>query len=471
MSTITDATQTINNDFRAISNAFLQQPGLPFANVLPAERIAEVFEQEDAMFAEDDIFSTPVVLWAFLAQTLRDRKMASCRQATMDIAVYKTHNGQRPPCGDTGDYCRARAKLDENVLRKLVVEIGHKLQATVDEKHLWKGRNAKLVDGFTFTMPDTEANQSEYPQNPVQKPGIGFPIARACAILSLATAGVMDLAIGPYSGKKTGETALLRQMLDSFEPGDLVVFDRYYCSYFMIALLAMRGVDVCVRMHQRRDCDFSLGKQLGDDDHLVTWSRPAKPEWMDEETYGKIPQMIELREMRFRVEESSRVDEITVATTLLDPNEYSSLDVANLFGFRWNSELDIRDIKQTLNLDHVRCKSPAMVRRELWTTLLGYNLVRETIVAAATVHDKSPRQLSFTGACQAILSAWMLFSAGSFSSSDRRKITTTLLHQIALQEVANRPGRIEPRVLKRRRHRYPLMQKPRCRLKRELQKT
>ena len=469
MPTIANSPQAAKNDFRSITDAFLRQGGLPFADVLPAQRIAEIFEEEGGMFGQDAIFSTPVVLWAFLAQTLRDRKMASCREATMDIAVYKMQTGSQPPSGDTGDYCRARAKLDENALRRLAVEMAETLQQKIDTKHLWKGRHAKLVDGFTFTMPDTEANQAEYPQNPSQKKGIGFPISRACVILSLATACMLDLAFGPYSGKKTGESALLRQMLDSFKPGDVVVFDRYFCSYMMIALLAIRGVDVCVRLHQNRDSDFRRGQRLGEDDHLITWTRPTKPEWMDVETYNKIPKTLQLREIRFRVEEPSRVDELTVVTTLLDPEEYSAADVVDLFGFRWNSELDIRDIKQTLNLDHVRCKSPAMVRRELWTTLLGYNLIRETIVVAATVHGKTPRQISFTGACQAVLSSWMIFSTGS--SCDAQAMREDLLRKIASNTVADRPGRIEPRVIKRRRHRYSLMQKPRDRLKQQLQNS
>ena len=468
MSTITHSTETAKNDFLSITDAFLGQPGLPFTDVLPASRIAEIFEEEDAMFGEDAIFSTPVVLWAFLAQTLRDRKMASCHAAVEDIIVHKIQSCLQPPCGDTGDYCRARAKLDENALRRLAVEMAETLQQNIDAKHLWKGRHAKLVDGFTFTMPDTEANQAEYPQNPAQKAGVGFPIARACVVLSLATACVLNLSIGPYSGKETGETALLRQMLDSLQPGDVVVFDRYYCSYFMIALLAARGVDVCVRLHQQRSSDFQQGTRLGEDDHIITWERPIKPEWMDAETYSTIPKTLRLREIRYNVQEPSRVDELTVVTTLLDPREYSAGDVADLFGFRWNSELDIRDIKQTLNLDHVRCKSPAMVQRELWTTLLAYNLIRETIVVAATVHNKSPRRISFTGACQTVLSSWMLLSTDS--SRDAQSMCASLLRQIASNTVADRPGRIEPRVLKRRRHRYPLMKKPRGHLKQELLK-
>jgi hypothetical protein len=191
---------------------------------------------------------------------------------------------------------------------------------------------------------------------------------------------------------------------------------------------------------------------------------------MSSEQYETIPDKLELRELRFDITEPGRrVETITVITTLTDPQKYSKEDVAELFGFRWNVELDILQIKQTLHLDHVRCKSPEMVRRELWVTLLAYNLIRKLIATSAAVHGKQPRRLGFTLACQTVLASWMLFSTGS--CSDSAAMHTTLLTYIADNEVANRPGRIEPRVLKRRRHRYPLMQNPRDQLRKKLDKT
>jgi len=290
---------------------------------------------------------------------------------------------------------------------------------------------------------------------------VGFPIARACVILSLATACVLDLAVGPYSGKETGETELLRRLLQSFSPGDLLVADRYYCSFLMIALLAQQGIDVCARLHQRRTVDFRRGRRLGPDDHLITWTKPPRPDWMDEQTYAAIPDTLTLREMRYCVARPGyRVQVLTVVTTLLDAEVDSRQDIAQLYGFRWNSELDIRSIKQSLNLAHVRCKSPEMVHRELWTTLLGYNLIRTTAAAAAALHEKQPRQIGFTAACQYVLAAWSLFSRER-SASQVLSDCQALLAHIAQCEVANRPGRIEPRQLKRRRHGYKLMQEPR----------
>lgn len=470
MRSIADSRVQGGANFRQVASAFLSQPGLPFAQILSAERIARIFTKHGNLFGMGTVYSTAVTLWAFLGQVLRDDKEASCQSAVAAVVVYQELTGGPAPTADTGDYCRARAKLSEEALHDLTVEVAEELEQQADATWLWKGRHAKLVDGFTFTMPDTMDNQREYPQPTSQKEGIGFPIARACAILSLATACMMNLAIGPYAGKETGETALLRDLLDSLQSGDVVVADRFYCSFLMIALLLGRGVDVCARLHQRRHADFRRGKRLGKYDHLIEWERPVKPSWMDEATYALIPERIVLREIRFNVfEPGYRVQSLTVVTTLTDPEAFTAEDIAQLYGFRWNSELDIRSIKQSLHLDHVRCKSPEMVRKEVWTTLLGYNLVRSTAAAAALLHGRQPRQISFTGTCQHLLSSWMVLSAPVTSPEDARRLCRTLLKCISQVIVANRPGRIEPRVLKRRRHRYPLMRTPRFELQKQLQ--
>jgi putative transposase len=456
--------------FDVVAAPFRQGEGLPFADVLTAESIQQAFRKENALFGQDDLFSTDIVLWAFLAQILRDGKGAACSAAVADIATYMLQTGRRPPSGDTGDYCRARAKLSLPALRRLVVESAQQVEGEANASWLWKGLHPKLVDGFTFTMPDTPENQEAFPQAATQVPGVGLPIARCGAVVSLATACVCDLAVGPYEGKQTGEPALLRELLNGFDEKDVVVFDRYYCSYMMLALLMRREAHVCARVHQRRLSDFRRGRRLGHDDHLITWARPKRPDWMSEAEYAGIPETQTLREVRFHVAvPGRRTQTLTVITTLTDSNGYSKQDIAALYGFRWNVELDIRTIKQTLRLDHVRCKTPDMVRRELWVTLLAYNLIRTVIATAAAVHGKQPRQLGFALACQTILASWMLLSTGSCSNA--RAMQTALLGNIAANEVANRPGRIEPRVLKRRRHRYPLMQRPRHELRAELAKT
>lgn len=195
--------------------------------------------------------------------------------------------------------------------------------------------------------------------------------------------------------------------------GDIAVMDRYYCSFMMIALLCGQGIHTCTRKHQRRPSDFRRGKRLGKYDHLVVWTRPSRQKWMDEETYAQIPESMVLREIRYNlVEPGRRTRSVDIITTLVDADEYTKQEIAQLYGFRWNSELDIRSIKESLNLGHVRCKSPEMVRRELWTTILGYNLIRTTAAGAALLHGKQPRQISFTATCQYVLASWMQLSGG-----------------------------------------------------------
>jgi putative transposase len=466
MTKVTNGVVGGNGRFHLVAQPFLEDPGLPFARVLSAEAIEGAFAAHEGLFGcnADEVFSTPIVLWAFLAQVLRDGKGAACAAAVADIAVYQQQTGGPVPCGDTGDYCRARAKLSLPALRELAGQVAEGLEQEADPSWLWHGLHAKLIDGFTFTMADTEKNQREYPQLGTQKPGVGLPIARACGVLSLSTAAIHDLAIGPYPGKETGESALLRTILESLKGGDVAVFDRYYCSCMMIALLQLQGVQVCTRLHQLRKCDFRRGQRLGKDDHLVTWARPARPEWMAPEVYERIPLTLTLRELRFQVVvPGSRTETITVVTTLTDPEAYPAEDIAGLYGYRWNAELDIRAIKQTLNLDHIPCKSPEMVQLHLWVTLLAYNLVRRLIAVAAALHDRQPRQLGFTLACQAILACWMLLSTGQ--CRDVRQGWAGLLRRIAANEVANRPGRIEPRVIKRRQQGYPWMTRPRRELR------
>lgn len=464
-----DSPRRNSKSFQKLVDVFFKQPGLPFSEVLTAETIEAAFVKHDGLFGMGAIYSTATILWAFLGQVLQDGKMAACQSAVAGIIGHRQLLGLSVPTQDTGDYCRARAKLNEHALHQLSCAVAQSTEAEADQRWLFKGRHAKLVDGFTFTMPDTPKNQSEYPQAQSQKPGIGFPIARCVAIVSLATACVLDLAIGPYAGKGTGETALLRQLMNGFSKGDIAVLDRYYCSFMIIAAMLSSGADICCRKHQLRKSDFRRGKRLGKFDHLIVWQRPQKPRWMDEATYQSIPEEITLREIKFTISQPGFRDKsFIVITTLTDPTEYPKEEIGELYGFRWNVELDIRSIKSNLNLDHVRCKSPKMIRRELWTTLLAYNLIRSTATAAAMLHDIQPRQIGFTSTVQFVLQEWKQISKGKLAEAKLTEFYKVMLKGIAGCQVGDRPGRIEPRVVKKRPKTYKLMTKPRAVLKQEL---
>jgi hypothetical protein len=228
----------------------------------------------------------------------------------------------------------------------------------------------------------------------------------------------------------------------------------------MIALLLERGIDFVVRLHQARTADFRRGRRLGAGDHLVDWQRPAKPEWMDQETYERMPASIRVREVEVQVHQPGfRVDSLVVVTTLTDADEYTRDDLAELYHQRWLAELDLRTIKITLGLDVLRCKSPEMIRREIWTGLLAYNLIRQTMLQAALQAGRSPRQLSFAAALQKIAASWNAILV----CQDATVLLLIEVHlgDLATHQIGDRPDRVEPRAIKRRPKPQRLLMEPR----------
>jgi len=464
--------RTLTRRFRLVLASFLEGDGLPFGNVLPEEEIERAFAAEGvapwlADDEEDAVYTAPLTLWAFLSQMLHKGEQRSCMAAVARIVVLFVTLGREPPSSNTGAYCRARAKLPEPVLRRLTLDMAQGCEEAVASSWLWHGRHVKLVDGTTVSMPDTATNQAEYPQHTSQEAGVGFPIMRMVVLFSLATGMLCDMAMGPYQGKETGEPALFRELFNRLEADDIVLADRYYCSYFVIALLKELGVDFVVRLHQARTTDFRRGRRLGKKDHLVEWIRPTRPAWMDEETYQRMPASIELREVLVQVDQPGfRSESLVVVTTLCDAEEYATEEIADLYRGRWLAELDIRTIKITLDMDVLRCKTPEMVRREVWTHLLAYNLIRRSILQSAQVSGCSPRELSFTAAMQSIAASWLVAVL-----SDRSMfgvLVQTHLTNLADHRIGKRPDRVEPRAVKRRPKSHRLLTKPRAEARLEL---
>jgi putative transposase len=454
---------SLSRRFQLVRASFQQRDGLPFADVLTEVQIQEAFAAEDATFAEaeEDVYTPAVTLWAFSSQSLFKEEHRSCLAAVSRVVVLLVALGRKPPSDNTGDYCRARAKIPEAVIRRLVSETAARLEQQVPPEWLWFGRHVKLVDGTTATAADTPANQHDWPQQSSQAAGLGFPLLRIVVLLSLATAMVCGMAEGPQKGKETGETALFRKLLGQLNSGDVLLADRYFCSYFQIALLLAMGVDFVSRLHQCRTADFRRGRSLGKHDHVITWARPAKPEWMDQETYDRMPASLTLRELHVQVQEPGfRVESFVVVTTLVDARKYPQDDIADLYRKRWMAELDIRSIKESMGLDTLRCKSPEMVRKELWVGLLAYNLIRHTIAQAALQHGLSPRQLSFTAALQKLAAAWCVMPL--IEPFTVEVLGAAYLKHVAANEVGNRPDRIEPRAIKRRPKPHDLLMQPRA---------
>ncbi len=454
--------------FGLLRRQFLQEDQLPFSNVLSETVLRQALESLD--FAWKDRVYTPLItLWVFLSQVISADH--SCRAAVARLIAHRVANGQSTCSPRTGAYCQARKRLPESFFATVTKLVGQALESKVKESWLWKGRHVYMFDGSTVSMPDTEVNQAEYPQTHKSKPGAGFPIARIGVISSLACGAVLNFGICSYAGKGTGEVSLLRQLWDVLQRGDVLLADSLMCNWRNIFEASERGVHIVTRINKAlRKADFRKGKRLGKDDHIVQWPKPKMRD-VRGQAYKALPEYVKVREVRIQVEQAGfRSKEIVIVTTLLDPTEFPKQDLAELFRARWNQELDLRSIKVTMQMDFLRCKTPELVRKEAWTHLLAYNLIRTVMAQAADKHDVVPRTLSFKATVQT-LEAFQPFMVSTGRSQQlRAELYQHLLDTIVIHRVANRPDRFEPRRKKRRRMPYDLLSKPRAAAKLDILK-
>jgi hypothetical protein len=427
---------------------YRQQVGeqdLCFGKLLPQEQVEAALTRHQVRYRERR-YTPLVTIWTFLYQVLSSDQ--SCRAAVARLLAFLCVAEKEPGSAKTDPYCKARERLPEKLLADLARESGAALPREVAAPKLLGGRPIKIADGTTLSMPDTPANQKAYPQQRGQKPGLGFPILRLVGLLSLSCGAVLDVALGPYRGKQTGETALLRQVLDSLRTGDILLADAIFSNYWTIALLRERGVDYLGRLEGLRRVDFRRGQRLGRYDHLVSWSKPRQPPWMSRKLYDRLPETLRLRETQVEVTQKGfRCRSLRLVTTLLDAEVYSRPELALAFRCRWQAELDLRSIKTVMQMDVLRCKTPAMVRKEIWMHLLAYNLLRQLMAHAAAAAGVSPLDLSFKGTLQTLAA----FAAAGWACPERRnELYAAVLRAVATHRVNNRPDRVEPRAVKRR---------------------
>ena len=439
---------------------FLQDGDLPFTDVLSEGIVAQALTAINVVWL-DRIYSPLVTLWVFLGQVLSADH--SCRSAVARLIAHRLSQGQRPCAATTGAYCQARKRLPEQFFSAVACLVGRALDAKADSQWLWKGRRVYMFDGTTVSMPDTPENQAAYPQVYNQRPGLGFPIARIGVITSLACGAVLNLGFCRYAGKGKGEVSLLRRLWDVLRPGDVLLTDSLLSNWTGILLLKERGVDSVSRLNKaHRKADFRRGRRLGDEDHIVRWYKPTSIRSVDRRTYKSLPEYVTIREARFRVEQPGfRTKAVVVVTTLLDPQETTKEDLALLYRARWNNELDLRSIKSTMQMDVLRCKTPELVHKEVWTHVLAYNLIRTIMAQAATKHGIEPRTISFKGTLQTLEAFQPLIDFQRRDAAFRDALYQQLLDAVALHRVANRPDRFEPRYRKRRSKRYAELKMPR----------
>lgn len=429
--------ERLQESIRRLRCGFMQENCEKLFNVLRADELTGAVAEEVGGWRER-IYSPVLTLRLFVEQALHADH--ACQDVVVRHAVERTARGLVQASLSSGPYCRARQRLPLSLLGRVSTLVGWRLEEASPAVWRWRGRPVKLIDGTTVSMPDTLANQQAYPQHGEQKRGLGSPLARLVALISLGSGAVLDWAMGPCKGKGTGEDALLRQILGALNAGDLLLGDRYHCSFITVWLLQRLGVDIVMRQHGGRVTDFRRGVRLGKRDHLVSWKRPPRPEWLEQEVYAQLPEQLVVREVQ--------VAGWVLVSTLLNPRQVSRLEINALYALRWNIELDLRSIKCVMGMDILSCKSPQMVRKEVGAYLLAYNLIRAVMAQAAACARRWPRQLSFSAAKRIIISfqdLLMHHPAG--------KLTTMFAYvrgAIAALLLPYRPNRVEPRAVKRR---------------------
>jgi hypothetical protein len=449
---------------------YVQDESLPFSDILTHDFVGQALATVEGVW-KDRIYTPLITLWVFLSQVLSADH--SCRGAVARLIAHRLSIGQSPCSAETSAYCQARKRLPEQFFATVACLVGRALDAKVDHKWLWQGRRVYMFDGTTVSMPDTVPNQQAYPQVCNQKPGLGFPIARVGALTSLSCGAILNLGVCQYAGKGQGEVSLLRQLWDILFPGDVLLTDRLMANWLNIFLLGQRGIELVARLNKaNRTADFRCGKRLGHHDHIVRWYKPSSIRSLDWQTYKTLPDYVTIRETLIHVAKPGfRTKAIVVVTTLLDHRQTTPEDLATLYRARWNNELDLRSIKSTMQMQHLRCKTPELVRKEIWTHVLAYNLIRTIIAQAAAIHDIMPRSVSFKGACQTLEAFQpMMETLAAGDRLHRIQLFRQLLAAIATHRVADRPDRFEPRLKKRRQNFYDWLTKPRAEMKRKMAK-
>ena len=451
------------NRVKILKEKFVESLGLPFQDLLPESAIQQAIDELKIKY-RCRLFDPFVTLWAFLSQVLTPDK--SCHNAVSRVIAYLVNEGVEIPSTDTSAYCQARSRLPDNLLEKLFSKTAQSLEEKVTTEYLWCGRSVKVIDGSSVSMPDTIENQKAYPQPSSQKPGCGFPIAKIGVLFSLARGAAVALASDVLN---THDLKLARKLYGFLNPLDVLLGDRAFCAYADLISIRNLGCDAVFRKHQSRKTPMRKGKIIGSSDKLVIWHKPHKcPKGLSESEFADLPQTMTVREIYYYIFiPGFRTQQVSLITTLLDTKTYPSLEIVNLYGFRWEVEVNFKHLKTTLGMDVLRCKTPSMVRKELYVYLPRYNLLRTLMWQAGTAYATPPLRLSLQGTRQHLSNFIPQLLAAS--STDCRQIYHTLLKIIVHKAVPNRPGRSEPRVRKRRPKSYPLMKQPRHQLRHQLQ--
>lgn len=430
----------------------------PLRRILPDSWVREA----GGVGERDADFSPLVMVWCMIRQAIFPDQ--TCGAVLAWLSAARSAVGLDLLSSHTGGYCSARKRLDTEVFPKLAMRVASALTEDRKAGDLWCNRRVLVADGSSFSMPDTPENQASFPQPSSQKPGCGFPMAGFVAVVCLATGALINAYV---TACNVHDLAMFYYVRCSFIAGDIFLGDRGFASYAEMALFKARGVDSVLRLHQRRKTDFRRGRILGVCDHIVMWKKPrGRPKGVREEDWNRLPDTMQIREVRYSVSiKGYRTKSVTLSTTLLDAKEYSLEKLSDLYFHRWDIEVDFRHIKETLKMDILRGKSPNVVLKEFWAHILVYNLLRRLMWEAGIRKGVFALTISIKGAVNHLLGRWCFFGLGEMD-----KGFADLLEVIGREIIVDRPGRLEPRVKKRRDKSYSNLTEPRSELKKKLPK-
>ena len=407
------------------------------------------------------VYSLNVTFWAFLSQVLSPE--TACLEAVRKVQSYCSKKKLPVPSSETTSYCSARGKVKIEDLNEIHEAVALKIQGNVRDQQRWKGHDIKVIDGTGIALEDTPENQEAFPQPSVQKKGCGFPVMKLVACFCLASGALLKWV---ETSLKSHESRILKLFLDFFGADDVVLADRGFTSYSNFALLLQRGVNAVMRAHQVRKIDYRKGKKLGRFDRIITWKKPQRQKGWTKEEWDALPATLNIRTVRIVIAvKGFRVRSYDLVTTFLDADAYTAEDLADLYFRRWAVELYFRHIKTTMGMERLRCKTPAMVRKELQMFIIAYNMIRGLMQEAAQLHQRDVDRLSFKSAVDTLRQFRCTLNATRGKPKLQRSIIDEMLSVIASKTVPLRMHRSEPRALKRRPKGYQLLTSPRHEMK------
>lgn len=422
------------------------------SHIVPVHHLKKV---SSGLMSRRRIYSKENTFWAFFSQVLDAD--GGCQEVVRKLQAVASIHSKTVPSSSTAAYCQARKNLDLTELESLLADMS-KRRLGSSSKNL-QGRRVIVADGTGVSMPDTQVNQDLWPQTRAQKPGCGFPQARICACFDLASGMLNSYQIG---NKKSHELPLLRKQWKHFDKGDIFLGDKLFCSYYDISRLVDQNVDSVVTLRRKPVTAAESDQILGDDDLLIHWKKPIRSHSTSytKEQAELLPERLPLRQIKVTVAQKGfRISSFYLVTTLLDPELYPAEDVADLYRQRWDVELNFRDIKTTMDMDILRCKTPDMVHKEIVIHFIVYNAIRQLMFESAEYSKTELRHVSFKASIQA-LRQWEPH-LNQLTHSNKWAVLHQLYQIITHKKLLERPGRREPRVVKRRPKNYQRMTQPR----------